>query len=558
MPRMQKKEKMERPKPKKKNLSGKTASRKDLERTIRELQARLVQLELQNEELHLVRLDQEKLAKNYEDLYDFAPVGYLSLRKDGQIVKSNLAFSSLVGMERRSILEKSLYLFVAIEDRDILFLHLRRLFKGKKKERCILRMVRPKGEVLHVQLESSFDLDTNDTASALTSVTDISERIRAQQVLRESEKEFRNLAEHAPDIIARFDREYRYLYVNIQAEKVLGIPRENILGRTSRELGYSDSLVDFWQKNIHRVFSKKEKAVIEYAVPTPSGEKYLESALVPEFDDRGEVASVLGISRDVTHFKKTEAQIKDLNARLTRQARDLEHVNRELESFTYSVSHDLRAPLRSIKGFAEALQEDFSRDFPDEARDYIGRISAATGMMGQLIDSLMALSKVSQKELEPDWVDLSLMARKFSAELLNSHPEREVEFVIEDGIKILGDRQLMGVVIQNLFRNAWKFSQSRRPARIEFGVSNEKEKKVFFVKDNGVGFDMSYSDKLFVPFQRLHSANDFPGAGVGLATVQRIIRKHNGEIWADAKEGKGASFYFTSGFWQKKGSEGRG
>jgi PAS domain S-box-containing protein len=546
MPINRRRTKTEHRREKNKTLTEKASSNEDLENIVLDLQTHQVELESQNEELRLLRLEEEKLAKKFEDLYDFAPVGYLSLGKEGQILSSNLAFSSLVGIERRYLREKSLYSFVVAEDRDILFLHLRRLFKKRKKEKCELRLKGMKNEIFHVRLESSFDLDTEDKMSTMTSVTDISDLVMVQQELKKSEETFRTLADHAPDIIVRFDRECRHLYVNTQTEEVLGIPRENILGKTNRELGFPETLVDFWHRNIQKVFLKRENVMMEFVAPTSIGEKYFEASLVPEFNDRGEVSTVLLISRDVTHFKNSELEIRDLNAKLVKKSLDLEQANKELESFTYSVSHDLRAPLRTIKGFAEALLEDLSAAWPDEARNYLRRITRASGRMEQLIDSLMVLSRVSRKEVEPDLVDLSHMAREFSAELLESHPERKAEFMIQDGIKVLGDRHLISIVIQNLFRNAWKFTRDRSPARIEFGTRNDKKEKVLFIKDNGAGFDMAYSDKLFVPFQRLHSMSDFPGAGVGLATVKRIILKHNGKIWAEAVEGKGATFYFTT------------
>ncbi len=366
----------------------------------------------------------------------------------------------------------------------------------------------------------------------------------AHQALRKSEEKFRTLAEHAPDIIARFDRDCRHLYINSRIEEALGISRENILGKTQRELGYPENLVRFWNKKISEVFSKKKEINIQYEVSTPTGEKYFESSLVPELNDRGEVETVLGLSRDITHFKETEQKINQLNTRLEEQTRELKKANDELKSFTYSVSHDLRAPLRSITGFIEALKEDYSRSWPSEAKDYLRRIDRASFRMAQLIDSLLVLSRVTQEEIKVDWIDLSRMAREFCSELRNSQPERKVEFVIQDGLRILGDPRLMDIAVQNLFSNAWKFTLDCSPAKIEFGVQKEKDKKVFFIKDNGAGFDMTYADKLFVPFQRLHSMSEFPGAGIGLATVQRIIRKHNGTIWAEAEEGKGATFYF--------------
>lgn len=365
-----------------------------------------------------------------------------------------------------------------------------------------------------------------------------------QKTLEKREEEFRTLAENAPDIIMRFDRDCRHRYVNVRAEQVLGIPRDAIIGKTQEELGYSQDLVRYWKKKIGEVFSTKEKRVIEYSFPSSSGEIYFESVLVPESDIQGNVVSVLSLSRDVTHFIKTERKIKELNAQLEAQAKDLREINQELVAFTHAVSHDLKAPLRSIAGFTEAIEENFSSGLPDEAKDYLRRANLATRKMGQLIDSLLVLSRVGRKEIETDMVDLSRMAKDFLEDLRRSQPEREVEFVIKKDLKVRGDPRLLEVAMQNLLRNAWKFTGGRSPARIEFGMDEEGGKKVFFIKDNGVGFDMSYADKLFTPFQRLHSSNDFPGAGVGLSTVKRIVVRHNGRIWADAEVGKGAVFYF--------------
>jgi PAS domain S-box-containing protein len=536
---------MSPPKKVRPNLEKKQAkSHEDTESLIQDLQVHQVELEAQNLELRRVRLEQEKLARELSVLYDFAPVGYLSLDSEGRILRSNLAFSSMVGIERKFLQERNLYSLVADEDKDVLFLHLRRLFKRERREKCQLRLITAENKVIHVQIESSFDRDDEDRIASMTSVSDISHLIEIQKALKKSEEKFRTLADHAPDIIVRFDRDYRHLYVNPRTEEVLGIPKDSIMGKTNRDLGFPEDLVRFWHKKIDEVISKKEKLTMEFSAPTSTGDRNFEGVMVPECDDQGHVVSVMVLTRDVTHFKETEQKISQLNTRLEEQARELEEINEELRSFTYSVSHDLRAPIRAIKGFAEALEEDFSQDFQDEAKAYLRRISRASIRMTQIIDSLLVLSRVSQEEIKVGWVDLSRMAREFCAELQNSRLERKVEFVIQDGLEILGDSRLMGIAVQNLLRNAWKFTRDSSPARIEFGIQNDKDEKIFFVKDNGVGFDMTYAHKLFMPFQRLHSMSEFPGAGVGLATVQRIIRKHNGTIWAEAEEGKGATFYF--------------
>jgi signal transduction histidine kinase len=229
-----------------------------------------------------------------------------------------------------------------------------------------------------------------------------------------------------------------------------------------------------------------------------------------------------------------------------RASRDLEDANRELEAFSYSVSHDLRAPLRSIEGFSQILLEDYADKLDEEGEDYLGRIRAASRRMALLIDDLLDLSRVSRRPLRRGLVDLSAQTREIAAELGASQPEREVEFVIADGLTANGDARLLRLALENLLGNAWKFTSKEGRARIEFGSTTlEGGERVYFVRDNGVGFDEAYAGKLFGAFQRLHGAEEFEGTGIGLVTVQRIVRRHGGRVWAKGKVGEGATFFFT-------------
>ena len=224
---------------------------------------------------------------------------------------------------------------------------------------------------------------------------------------------------------------------------------------------------------------------------------------------------------------------------------ELTAVNKELESFSYSVSHDLRAPLRGIDGFSQALLEDYPDKLDEQGKEYLQRVRSATQRMGELIDDMLNLSRVTRSEMRCETVDLSTLARTITAELQKTQPGRQVEFVITEGLNVNGDARLLRVALENLLGNAWKFTGKQPKARIEFGVTRHEEKPVYYVRDDGVGFDMTYVDKLFAPFQRLHSAEEFPGTGIGLATVQRIILRHGGKVWAEGAVGKGATFYFT-------------
>ena len=229
----------------------------------------------------------------------------------------------------------------------------------------------------------------------------------------------------------------------------------------------------------------------------------------------------------------------------SRLNREIEAANKELESFSYSVSHDLRAPLRGIRGFARILLEDCADKLDEQGKDCLGRIQEAIRRMGDLIDALLTLSRITRSEINRKLVDLSALAQTIARELQENEPGRQVEFVIAKGLSANGDPRLLRSVLDNLFTNAWKFTGKRPQGQIEFGVTQDNGQTVFFVRDNGAGFDMAYADKLFGPFQRLHSIAEFPGIGIGLATVMRIIYRHGGRVWAEGGVEKGATFYFT-------------
>lgn len=253
------------------------------------------------------------------------------------------------------------------------------------------------------------------------------------------------------------------------------------------------------------------------------------------------------ILRAVLKLKEAEEKIQTLNRELQQRAIRLERANKELEAFSYSVSHDLRAPLRSIDGFSEALVEDYGDKLDGQGKNYLQRVRAATRRMGMLIDDLLNLSRVSRGEIRAEGIDLSALAQEVALELRKAEPDRHVDLRIEKDIRVVADRRLLRIAMENLIGNAWKFTAKTAEAQIQFGVSGGNGSRIYFVRDNGAGFDMAYASKLFGAFQRLHTTAEFNGTGIGLATVQRIIHRHNGTIWAEAKVDEGATFYFTLG-----------
>lgn len=255
--------------------------------------------------------------------------------------------------------------------------------------------------------------------------------------------------------------------------------------------------------------------------------------------------------RDISVRKAAEAQIRmfyaTLEQRVVERTHKLEIANRELESFSYSVSHDLRAPLRAIDGFSQALLEDYNDKLDAVGQDYLRRVRSATLVMSHLIDDLLNLSRLGRSEMVVGRVDLSRLAVETAAKLRESQPERSIDLTIDAGMVVTGDRRLLGIALQNLLANAWKFTSKRSLAKISVGQVQNETRTEYFVRDNGAGFDMAYADKLFGVFQRLHGSSEFEGTGIGLATVQRIVHRHGGSIRAEAKEGAGATFYFTLG-----------
>jgi PAS domain S-box-containing protein len=257
------------------------------------------------------------------------------------------------------------------------------------------------------------------------------------------------------------------------------------------------------------------------------------------------------LHREIVERRQAEAALQKVSEELERRVHDrtaaLEAANRELESFSYSVSHDLRAPLRAINGFSQALQEDYGEQLDEQGRRYLGRIGRATLRMGELIDDLLQLSRVTRHELAVSEIDMTRIVRGIERELRQAEPDRQLEFIVADGVRASGDGHLVKTVLQNLLENAVKYTSRVAKARIEFGVSEMGETRAFFVRDNGAGFDMTYREKLFAAFQRLHSDQEFAGTGIGLSIVHRIVSKHKGRVWAEGEVGKGAVFYFTLG-----------
>jgi len=347
-------------------------------------------------------------------------------------------------------------------------------------------------------------------------------------------------------VIYMRDSEGRYVLVNREYEMLFHVRRETIVGLTDHDL-FPKETADRFRANDLKALERGVPIQMEEVAPHPDGPHTYITVKYPITDTDSRLY-VCGISTDITDIKRAEQHVStlitELETRVRERTAELEATTRELDAFTYSVSHDLRAPLRSIGGFSEILLEDHAAQLDATALDYLKRVCAATDRMSGMIDALLSLSHAARTELLRDPVNIGDLARDIVTGLSSVDPGRDVEIVIED-LPAAGDTRLLTMALQNLLSNAWKFTAGRAPAHIHVGSIGTDDVPTYFVADNGAGFDTRQAAKLFKPFQRLHSAEEFPGTGIGLAIVARIIARHGGKIWAQSTPGRGATFYFT-------------
>jgi PAS domain S-box-containing protein len=474
----------------------------------------------------------------------------VTIGQDGKITDVNAATERVTGYGRAELLgtEFSDY----FTEPDLARAGYQQAFRDGSVHDYSLELRHRDGHITSVLYNASLYRDpSGHVLGVFAAARDVTQIKRAQAALRESEERLNAVFDNAPVGIDDISPSGEFMRANPHFRQITGYTAEELRSLRPSDLIHPDDRgadlastqrllsgeIDSY--SMEKRYLKKDGGVVWAEV---------NRAVVRSSD--GAPLLVVGVVRDITAQRRAEAEVKTLNAeleaRVEQRTAELERANQNLEAFTYSVSHDLRAPLRALSGFSEALVEEYSAGLGDTGRDYAARIQAAGERMGTLIDDLLHLSRVLRASMNLEAVDLSAEVAAIAGELRSRDPGRHVRFAIQDGVWVSADPTLIRTVVQNLLDNAWKFTGQRDDATIEFAATTTKDGRVCcYVRDNGAGFDPAYAGKLFQPFQRLHAATDFPGTGIGLASVQRIIGRHGGRTWAEGAVNEGATFYFT-------------
>jgi PAS domain S-box-containing protein len=462
-----------------------------------------------------------------------------------RINKFNRAFERLTGYTADEIIGRKLDILFPKESRNNSLAKIAKTLCGEHWESVEIPIHCKDGSIRLILWNSANIYDPSGKALVATIAQgqDITERKQIEDRLKESEEKYRGIVENTTNVIMAIKADGIISYLSPTSKTVLGYSPEDLIG-TNPDIFHPDDM-EKAQQAFSRALKGEKGSNYEYRILTKKGEtKWISHSWSPIILD-GKLQTVVSVIEDITQRKKADEKIQKLNESLQKHSIELASANKELEAFSYSASHDLRTPLRAIDGFSQALLEDYGDALDEQGKDFIQRIRKAIQKMGQLIDDMLRLSRLTRTEIGSEKIDFTSLARVVIEKLQRTEPSRKVKIKIQEGMIVKGDKKLLEILLDNLLGNAWKFTAKTKHPSIEVSSTIKHNQTVYIIKDNGAGFDMAHCDKLFVLFQRLHSTDEFSGTGIGLAIVQRIIYKHGGKIWAEGEIEKGATFFFT-------------
>lgn len=489
----------------------------------------------------------EESESRYRQIFALTPLPMYLRHEDAlHFIEVNDACLAMYGHTREQMLEMTVLDIQTPAGRELYLDDVDARPKGIV-ERLQKQHMRSNGEVVDVEVYS-YPTRLAGEKVRLVLLRDMTDQLRMERLLRDNESRLRAIADNVPAVIAFFDDKQQLQYSNIAFDRWFGAARLDVRGgvlRVEQDVSqYGEILAPLLARAL-----RGEEVVTERTLDTQAGARVARLTLIPHVADDGAVAGVHLMGYDLTDFRHAEAEVRHFNAeleqRVEQRTRALAAANRELESFSYSVSHDLRAPLRTIDGFSQILLDEYASKLDATGRSYLDRVRAGSQRMAKLIDDLLELARVTRRDPQIRACDLTALALDITAELAVADPGRKVSIKVAPGMVVAADAGLLRIALDNLLRNAWKFTGLKSGAVIEVGFVESPDGRTYFVRDNGVGFDMAYVNKLFGAFQRLHSESEFQGTGIGLALVQRVIRRHGGQVWAEAETDQGATFYFT-------------
>ncbi len=490
-------------------------------------------------------------AAQIESLYNEAPCGYHSVDKHGTFVRINDTELAWLGYNRDEVVGKLKFIdVVAPECVQTVLENFPKLVQGGNTIDLEYTMIRKDGSTFPVAVNAVPLLDAHGNyVMSRTTMFDTTAMKRVERQFEQANAFLDAVVENIPSMIfVKEAKTLRFARINRAEEELLGMPREALIGKSDHDLFPKDEADFFAAKDREVLAASGMVEIAEEKLTTVNGTLILRTRKIGLRDDLGRPQYLLGISDDITEAKRAEESIRALNASLQVRANQLEAANKELESFSYSVSHDLRAPLRAIDGFTRIFEEDYGGQIDDEGRRLLKVIRDNSQRMGMLIDDLLAFSRLGRQPLSMEQTDMKSLAREALDQVHSGGLGTNTSTVIHDLPAAHVDPSLLKQVWINLLSNALKYSSTRESPQVEVGflkAETAHDHLTFFVKDNGVGFDMRYYDKLFGVFQRLHRVDEFSGTGVGLAIVHRLITRHGGRVWAEAELDKGATFFFS-------------